>query len=115
MDSKDDALTVQNRRAQKRRKIFVGGIVTTRKGTPHWECTIRNISERGALIRLGLDQMIPEECVLINLKSEDVRCARVRWVRYPMCGLEFEDSVDAGDDDESVFVLAKKLIKAKRG
>ena len=115
MDIQDESLSVENRRAQKRTKTYVGGIVTTRHGTPHWECIIRNMSETGALIRLGPDQMIPEKCVLINLKTEDVRCARIKWVRYPMCGLEFDDSEDVGKGDESVFALANKLIKAKRG
>ena len=115
METENDAPVIENRRAQERTKTYVGGIVTTRRGTPHWECIIRNLSEKGAAIRLGLDQMIPEECVLINLKTEDVRCARVRWVRYPMCGLEFEDSADLGKGTETVFTLAKKLIRAKRG
>lgn len=115
MDIKNGALEVENRRAHERRKTYVGGIVTTRRGTPQWECVIKNVSENGALIRLGPDQMIPEECVLINLISEDVRCARVRWVRYPMCGLEFEEMDEKTAGSESIISLAKKLIKAKKG
>lgn len=115
MDIKNGALEIENRRAHERRKTFVGGIVTTRKGTPQWECIIKNVSSNGALIRLGPDQMIPEECVLINLVTEDVRCARVRWVRYPNCGLEFEDTDDNDAGGDSVFALAKKLIRAKKG
>lgn len=115
MDMKTDAGEAENRRTHKRRKTFVGGIVTTRKGTPQWSCVIKNISENGALIRLGPDQMIPEECVLINMVSEDVRCARVKWVRYPMCGLEFEETDEDKESGDSVFSLARKLIKAKKG
>ncbi len=115
MDLGDGARVVEDRRALRRRKAFIGGIVTTRKATPQWECVIKNVSEEGALIRLGLDQMIPENCVLINLVTEDIRCARVKWVHYPMCGLEFEPSGEALAIDEPVFALAKKLITAKRG
>jgi hypothetical protein len=115
MDMKTDALAVKDRRAHKRTKTYVGGIVTTRQGTPHWECVIKNVSEKGALIRLGPDQMIPKECVLVNLVTEDIRCARVRWVRYPLCGLEFEDPDENKASSESVFSLARKLLKAKKG
>jgi len=49
------------------------------------------------------------------LISEEVRIAKVSWVRYPMCGLEFEELDAKNPDHEAILLRSKKLIKAKRG
>ncbi len=115
MDLADGGSAVESRRTSPRRKVLIGGIVTTREGTPQWECVIKNVSEGGALIQLGLDLMIPESCVLINLLTGEVRCAHVKWVRFPLCGLEYDNSDEALGITEPVFELAKGLVTAKRG
>ncbi|MEW6449088.1 MAG: PilZ domain-containing protein [Pseudomonadota bacterium] len=80
---------MQEHRSQSRRRTFKGGLISGGNITG-MECTIRNMSERGALLEVSNPAGIPDVLTLI-IKPEIVRrtCV-VAWRSGIKIGVKFK-------------------------
>jgi len=86
---------IQKRAAPRERtlragKLFVGPDLL------EINCTVTDISDGGARLRLPPGQYIPDEVWLMEVRSGIVSRAKVAWRGYPLIGLRFvtSDHVD---------------------
>lgn len=112
--------TGEDRRQSGRKRTLLGGIIANRAGTVTWDCSVKNISETGAQIRLAsdqgktFDQTIPTECVFVNLAEATAHTATVEWRRHPMFGLKFIESYELEGQTDSTMQFAKALWLERR-
>lgn len=105
----------KNRRSSSRRRSLLSGILTSISGTFTADCSIKNLSVGGAQIVLSSDQIVTEDCVLINLKDAVAYVSHIEWGR-PLCyGLRFIDSYHLEGAVPSKLLFAKRLWLARRG
>lgn len=107
--------TPADRRSSARKRAFIGGIVTTRSGSMTWDCSIKNVSTEGARITLPVEQVIPENCVLINLLEATAYEASVEWAQPPIFGLKLLKAHNLQGTLDPRLNFAKKLWLARRG
>ncbi|HTK35370.1 MAG TPA: PilZ domain-containing protein [Caulobacteraceae bacterium] len=74
--------------ASRRRALLAGKIVFDH-GARSLDCTIRDLSETGAKVRLAGPELLPERFYLIEFRHGVAFQARVAWTRPPELGLEF--------------------------
>ncbi len=79
----------KEKRAGPRRRVLFGGKIVFALGARSIDCTIRDLSEAGAQVRLAAFELLPEEVYLIELRRGLAHEARVAWVRPPHLGLQF--------------------------
>jgi hypothetical protein len=107
--------TSKDRRSSSRRRSLLSGIVTSASGSFTADCAIKNLSADGAQIVLGSDQIVTEDCVLINLKDAVVYVSHIEWGRPSCYGLRFLDSYHLEGAVPSKLLFAKRLWLARRG
>jgi hypothetical protein len=67
-------------------KVVYGG------GGTALNCTIRDLSEAGAKIRLARGECIPTRVFLIERRTATAYEARVKWIKAPDFGLAFTNA-----------------------
>lgn len=84
----DDSSSDQHPR-ERRARVFKKGKMVFQHGLRSIPCTIRNISEGGALLEFEQAYMLPKEFDLnIDLEDYEVTCER-RWEDGLRCGVQF--------------------------
>jgi hypothetical protein len=78
------------RRAQRVRALKQGKIVFN-NGYGAFDCVIRNLSDRGAMLALSETATIPSHFELRLDAPRPVRQCVVRWRTHDRIGVEFED------------------------
>lgn len=78
-----------DRRAAARRRVLLGGKIVFDQGARSLDCTIRDLSEKGARIRLSSPVPLPGLVHLIDMKRGVAFQARVARLDLPEIGLEF--------------------------
>jgi hypothetical protein len=81
---------VDQRRSPRRRTLLAGKVVFGEGQSV--SCTIRDISESGAKIRLAGGACIPSRVFLIERRTATAYEARVSWIKAPDFGLTFVTS-----------------------
>lgn len=81
-----------NRKSGRRRTLF-GGVVYG-PDNQAWDCSIFDISELGAKVRVAADLPIGTFVDLKINKLNDIRRCKVMWVREGHLGLEFLVKID---------------------
>lgn len=76
------------RRTATRHRVFKGATLTYNKGYGALECTVRNLSERGARLSLGETIGLPPSFDL-TISGEQPRPARVVWRSMIAAGVAF--------------------------
>jgi hypothetical protein len=105
----------EDRRSSPRKRAFIGGIVTSLSGSMTWECSIKNRSEEGVQILLKEAQVIPDNCVLINLLEAVAYEATVEWAQPLKFGLKLLQAHKFQGTIDPKMNFAKKLWLAHRG
>lgn len=82
-------LVTQDRRAERRRRVLKGAILSFNKGYGALECAVRNLSPKGALLVFGDAAAVPAVFDLRVSGHEVVHKARVRWRNLTSVGVEF--------------------------
>jgi len=80
-----------NRKSGRRRTLF-GGVIYA--GDSAWDCSISDISEMGAKVRVGTELPIGAFVDLKITKLNDLRRCKVMWIRDGHLGLEFVVKID---------------------
>ena len=84
----ETAVRISEERNKPRRRINKLGQIEV-DGTPSVLCTVRNMSDSGALIMVRHSADIPNEIVLVIPEDEFRRSARVKWRRVKSIGVMF--------------------------
>jgi PilZ domain len=103
------------RRRSGRRRALLGGIVTARDGGQTWDCSIRNLSDTGARISVGEGQVIPRDCIVINLRAGIATKATVKWAQPPLFGVQLGDSRRLDDVSNPKLRFLRSLWIERRG
>ena len=80
---------MDDRRASRRQKSFLRGVVYFDKQRSETACLVRDLSEDGARIILSQTVTIPDLVELEIPQREQVLIARVEWRRADEAGLSF--------------------------
>jgi hypothetical protein len=78
-----------DKRRDRRRRVLFGGKIVFDQAARSIDCTIRDVSETGAQVRLAGFELLPETVHLIELRRGLAHEAKVAWVRPPHVGLLF--------------------------
>lgn len=91
----------RDKRKSGRRRTLFGGVVF--EGENAWECSISDISERGAKVRVATELPIGGAVDLKINKLNDIRRCKVMWAREGHVGLEFVVKLDKTKSRMSEF------------
>jgi hypothetical protein len=86
-----------DRRGCRRNRVFLGGKIAYGKLSSTTDCTIRDLSDRGARVSLPEGRLIPDDVYLVNMKSGIAYEAKVAWRRAPAAGRKFLQSCGLRD------------------
>jgi hypothetical protein len=85
-------MTIGDRRRNQRRQVLkLARIVTSH--TVGFDCTVRNLSDNGALLEISASVEIPEEFDLFTDGAPAKRC-RVVWRKAYQTGVEFAERAE---------------------
>ncbi|HEY5082449.1 MAG TPA: PilZ domain-containing protein [Bauldia sp.] len=85
------AVTDDNRRRSPRMRTLKGGRIVTDSGNSVFDCTIRNLSETGAMLALSNPFGIPAHFDLMLQAPKPRRPCTVRWRSDAALGVSFDD------------------------
>jgi hypothetical protein len=76
-------------RSAKRNRVLMDGTVVYAQGARSIDCSIRDLSEAGARVRLSGPEPMPEQVMLIHMRTGTGYEATVAWARDRDLGLTF--------------------------
>jgi hypothetical protein len=80
---------VVDQRGKQRRRTLLSGKVIYGDDNRVRDCTIRDISDKGARIALAKGECVPTRLYLIDRRTARAYEARVTWIKAPDFGLTF--------------------------
>lgn len=83
-----------DRRRARRPRVLLGGKLVFGNATQSADCTIRDLSETGARVRISADLPIGGEVWLINITGGVAWRAQTAWRRANELGLQFLEQAD---------------------
>jgi hypothetical protein len=83
--------TQSDRRGGRRARTLKGGRIVFNGGYSSFECTIRNLSDSGALLKFGDVLGIPNHFELETETGRPRRKCTVRWRSGTLIGVSFSD------------------------
>lgn len=86
-----DRLRVSDRRQETRQRVFKRGIIHVRGTQATFDCTVRNISLKGAGLRINTPFAVPTVFDLEVVGSGSRRPVQVRWQESTDVGVSFTD------------------------
>jgi hypothetical protein len=113
------AATVQDvaeKRAEPRNRVLLSAILAYDGYAFTPNCVIRNLTSKGAAIRLESPLRLPETVTLIELTTGRAHTARVVWKRSGFAGLELTATRDlrqAGSNDAQRQLWIDRLPRAR--
>src|SRR5471032_3375281 len=98
------------KRADARRRVLLPAIIVYARGLHHFECAIRDLSDKGARIAVPRSAQFPHSFYLINVR--DRMAYEARQVRRigPEIGLALTRTIDLTDP---AFVFLARLLAAR--
>lgn len=109
-----DQSTIANRRASRRQRVMLGGLIVSRDGTQTWDCAVRDLSQTGVKIRLAQGQVIPTHCHFLQLKDGIAYDAVVEWLRLPEAGLTISNPYSLRDSSDPKYKQMRWLWQERR-
>lgn len=89
VEANSGQLTQEERRASLRRRVLKGGNIFFNKGYGAYDCTLKNLSETGALIKMDDSSGLPGTFEFA-VKGDDIkRQATIAWRNKGMAGVKF--------------------------
>ncbi len=79
-------------RNDRRRRVFLKGTILRGVKNSEIVCLLRDVSEFGARLKIGIDQHVPEEFLLaLPHEGKAYRC-KITWRKGPDIGVVFQGS-----------------------
>jgi hypothetical protein len=108
-ESRDQSTVVVQRRRQLRKKTFLGGMIVSSDGALVVDCTIRDLSESGARVRIPNSLIVPERAFLIVSRRETAYEVAVVRSRGDELGLKFIASYSLDDLSGKNLTFLRRL------
>jgi hypothetical protein len=106
-----DALEAQpERRHLRRRRVLLSGVVSDADGQSAIDCTIRDMSVRGAQVQLPRALQLDKEIYLVDTRNEIAYLAKVSWIEADRAGLSFVRSYELASDLPTQLRFLEKLL-----
>jgi hypothetical protein len=102
------------RRGKPRQRVLLSGKVVLTNGLSP-DCTIRNLTDSGAQIRVAPGQVLPDEFHLLEIRSGVAYRAKVAWRTPAATGLTFSERLDLHQPDAPLYLRRLWLGCAQRG
>jgi hypothetical protein len=106
-------MNMDERRASRRQKSFLRGVVYFDKRRSEMACLIRNLSEDGARIILSQTVAIPDMIELHIPQREQTVSARMQWRRADEIGLAFSKAATATSPREAQLIKRIAQLEAE--
>jgi hypothetical protein len=92
-DQNDEPDGGAGRRVERRQRVLFGGKLVL---GPNFsmDCTIRNLSDGGAQVRIAPEVTLPAEFHLIEIRSGVAYRAQIAWRSVTAAGLQFSERLD---------------------
>jgi hypothetical protein len=104
----------ENHRQASRRRALLGAKLVYGEGAYTVDCTIRDLSETGARVKLPEGQAVPDHVHLLELRTGVAYEARVVWKHHPEIGLEFLNRYDVSQASTPEMTILKRLWTESR-
>jgi hypothetical protein len=75
----DDRPPPTERRPKRRKRVLLTGTITYGDGAYSFDCTIRDLSETGAQLFVGINARFPIDFFLINIRDRTAYDASIVW------------------------------------
>jgi len=98
---------MSERRASKRQKSFLRGVVYFDNGRGSMDCLVRDFSDDGARIILSESVIVPDAVKLHIPQRAQTRDARIQWRRGDEIGIAFAGAKPVGTNSE----LAQRIVE----
>lgn len=95
---KDASEAQPERRPLRRRRVLLSGVVSDANGQSAIDCTIRDMSVRGAQVQLPRALQLDKEIYLVDTRNEIAYLAKVSWIKADRAGLSFVRSYELASD-----------------
>ena len=96
-------------RRNPRRRVLLGGKLVFGPTDITLDCTIRDLTDKGARVRILSPVMLPDEVWLIELRNGLAFECRVVWKRVPEFGLAFVRVHDLTATDQPELRMMKRI------
>lgn len=100
-----------NRRGAQRQRALLGGKLVFGNGAYTPNCTIREISQTGARIKMPIADVHANDVYLIDIKKGVAYEAHVMWRTKSECGLRFGAHYDLNDPPRELAYLRRIWIE----
>src|ERR1700729_4202850 len=104
---------MNERRASRRQKSFLRGVVYFHKRRSEMACMVRDLSEDGARIVLSQTIPIPDVIELQIPQRDEMVAARVQWRRADEIGLAFAKTDAAASPRENQLIKRVAELEAE--
>jgi len=81
----------ENRRSERRQRVYKGARIVFNNGYAVFDCVVRNISGGGAMLEMETMLGIPRSFQVVLDQSEKARPCRVVWRTESRLGIAFGD------------------------
>ncbi len=104
----------KEQRRSPRLRALLGGKLAYGLGFFTLGCTVRDLSEDGARIKVPDGQAVPQNVYFLELRSGAVHEARVVWRRLPEVGLQFVKTCSLADLENPDLRTLRRLWTESR-
>ena len=104
------------RRRDRRRSVLLTAVVVSRDGKEVRDCTMLDVSDTGARLRLSRPGAVPPGSMLIDLRNRKAYELLVAWQNQSQCGVRFVKShlIDANLPKDLAYLSHVWLAYATR-
>lgn len=106
------SLVRRESRARARARSLLAGIACYRDYSVSFDCTIRDLSDAGARLRLPFLVTLPSHFYLISVKAGTAYDARIAWITGRDIGVSWSEQISLAEPD-SRFAHLRRLWLAK--
>jgi len=100
-------------RAHQRARTLLAGLVCYRDYSISFDCTIRDLSEVGARLRIASSSALPSQFYLISIKAGLAYDAEIAWIQNRDIGVSWKEKISLAAPDPRFHEL-RRLWMARR-
>lgn len=100
----------ENKRRAPRRRALLSGKIAYHNGSFTIPCTIRDISDIGARVRIAEGQVLPTQVFLIDVREGCAYDSVTKWQSRPDAGLEFRQKIKLDSNCPEEYRYLRRIL-----
>jgi hypothetical protein len=100
---------VESARRTRRKRVLMNGVIADISGKRLFDCTLVDISEDGARIRLPAKCQLPASYYLINVPARLAYQAVTVWRNSAQVGIRFANIIPVSGGNDPALVFLRRL------